>query len=120
MLSDVVKLIPQIFEAIAELQVELCLVKVEKLDPCIRPLFVNPLTNVIYVVTILWLKHQIGIPTYYYVYLRQKVLMAIEGNMPKFSIVWPDCFFLLYSDGKKGSGHVRLAKIMFDISAQCY
>jgi len=44
MLSDVVKFIPQNFKAIGGLQTELCLVKVEKLDACIRPLFANPVT----------------------------------------------------------------------------
>jgi len=43
MLSNV-KFIPQNFEAIAVLQAELCLVKVEKLDACIRLLFANPVT----------------------------------------------------------------------------
>jgi len=37
MLSNVVQFIPQNFEAIAVLQAELCLVKVEKLDACIKP-----------------------------------------------------------------------------------
>jgi len=44
MLSKVVKFIPQNFEAISGLQAELCLVKVEKLDACIRFLFANPVT----------------------------------------------------------------------------
>jgi len=39
MLSNVVKLIPQNFEAIAGIQAELCLVKVEKLDVHIKDLF---------------------------------------------------------------------------------
>jgi len=44
MLSNVVKFILQNFEAMAQLQVELCLVKFGKLDACIKPLFANPVT----------------------------------------------------------------------------
>jgi len=46
MLSNVVKFIPQIFEAIDGLKAELCLVKFEKSDACIRPLFANPATYI--------------------------------------------------------------------------
>ena len=34
----------QNFKAVAQLQAELHLLKVEKLDVCIRPLFANPVT----------------------------------------------------------------------------
>ena len=37
----------QIFKAVSQLQAELHLLKVENLDACIRPLFVNPVTYVI-------------------------------------------------------------------------
>jgi len=43
-LPNVVKFIPQSFEAIAQLQAELCLVKFGKLDACIRPIFTNLVT----------------------------------------------------------------------------
>jgi len=37
MLSNIVTFIPQNFDVLAGLQAELCLVKFEKLDACIRP-----------------------------------------------------------------------------------
>ena len=46
MLSNVVKFITQNFEAIAGLEAELCLVKVDKLDACMRPLFANLVTYI--------------------------------------------------------------------------
>jgi len=46
-LSNVVKFIPQNFEAKAQLQAKLCLVKFEKLDACIRPLSANPVSYVL-------------------------------------------------------------------------
>jgi len=54
MLSNVVKFIPQNFEAIAALQAELCLVEFENLNACIRPLFANLVTYIVL------LKHKIS------------------------------------------------------------
>ena len=36
----------QNFEAVAQLQAELHLLKIERLDACIRPLFANPITYI--------------------------------------------------------------------------
>ena len=42
----------QNFKAVVQLQAELHLLKVEKLDACIRPLFANPVTYLFHVLTI--------------------------------------------------------------------
>ena len=39
-----IEMLSQNFKAVAQLQAELHLLKVEKLDACIRPLFANPVT----------------------------------------------------------------------------